>query len=231
MDKELPQLDSDAADKPLAGDASDKSLTGNASDKPLADDTPDKPLADDGPDKPLAGDASDKSLADDAPDTSLADTVQADLNAYLTRLEQRSDLNDTLLTFRTHLRNLTNRYAPGLFHCYDIPGLPRTNNDTESLFGRVRRQTNRTSGAYHAKQRLQEQGAWLLFDLPNDEIAQLRRLKRVSLHEWRNERKRMQAHLDSFRHDRRFRTKPAAYLAKLETQAADIASSNLNSTT
>ena len=148
------------------------------------------------------------------------------MDQYLTQLERRSDLNNTLLAFRGHLRRLTHRYAPGLFHCYDIPGLPRTNNDTESLFGRVRRQTKRTSGAYHAKQRLREQGAWLLFDLLNDEDEQLQRLKRVPLAEWRDERQRMQSHLASFSHDRRFRKQPVAYLTQLETQAAAIATLN-----
>lgn len=186
LDKELPQLDPDGADQPLASGEPDKSLADDVSDKPLSD------------------------------------IVKDEVDAYLTRLEQRSDLNDTLLSFSRHLRNLTNRYAPGLFHCYDIPGLPRTNNDTESLFGRIRRQTNRTSGAHHAKQRLHEQGAWLLFDLPNNQNEQLRRLQHVSLMAWRNERQRMRAHLDSFRQDRRFRQKPTTYLAQLEAQAAAI---------
>jgi hypothetical protein len=158
-----------------------------------------------------------------APDVPLSVVVHAELHQYLIQLEQRSDLNDTLLAFREHLRKLTHRYAPGLFHCYDIPGLPRTNNDTESLFGRVRRQTKRTSGVYHAKQRLREQGAWLLFGLLNDEDEQLQRLRCVPLDEWRDERQRMQSHLASFSHDRRFRKQPVAYLAQLETQAAAIA--------
>ncbi len=174
----------------------------------------------------LEPDGPDKTLVDDGPDKTLADIVNDEVDAYLTRLEQRSDLNDTLLTFRRHLRDLTNRYAPGLFQCYDIPGLPRTNNDTESLFGRLRRQTNRTSGSHHAKQRLQEQGAWLLFDLPNNEHEQLRRLQHVPLKEWRNERQRMHAHLDAFRQDRRFRAKPTTYLAQLEAQAAAIPAFN-----
>jgi len=162
----------------------------------------------------------------EVPETPLSAAVHAEVDEYLSKLEQRTDLNDTLLAFRRHLRRLTNRYAPGLFHCYDIPGLPRTNNDTETLFGRVRRQTKRTSGTYHAKQRLREQGAWLLFDLFNDEDEQLQRLKRVPLDEWRNERRQMQSHLDSFRDDRRFRKQPGFYLAQLETQAAAIAALN-----
>ncbi|MDM8528630.1 hypothetical protein QUF58_10520, partial [Anaerolineales bacterium HSG24] len=161
----------------------------------------------------------------DVPDKPLSTTVETELDQFLTELDKRNDLNEFLVSFRKKLRNLTKRYKPGLFHCYDIPGLPRTNNDTEALFGRVRRQTKRTSGAYHAKQRLREQAAWLLFALADDEEQQLQRLKRVPLQEWRNERQRMQEHLASFRDDRVFRKKPDQYLAQLENQAQQIANS------
>jgi hypothetical protein len=30
-----------------------------------------------------------------------------------------------------HFCHITNNFAPGLFHCYDVEGLPRTNNDLE----------------------------------------------------------------------------------------------------
>ena len=159
----------------------------------------------------------------DDPDKPLSTAVETELDQFLTELDKRNNLNEFLVSFRKKLRNLTDRYKPGLFHCYDIPGLPRTNNDTEALFGRVRRQTKRTSGAYHAKQRLREQAAWLLFALADDEEQQLQRLKRVSLHEWRNERQRMQEHLADFRDDRVFRKKPDRYLAQLENQALHIA--------
>jgi hypothetical protein len=33
---------------------------------------------------------------------------------------------------------VTQSYWPGLFHCYDIAGLPRTNNDLEHVFGQWR---------------------------------------------------------------------------------------------
>ncbi len=153
----------------------------------------------------------------------LSTTVHSRLDTYLEQLQHRTDLNQPLLGFRKHLRNLTKRYAPGLFHCYDIPGLPRTNNDLESLFGRVRRQTLLTSGPHHAKQRLHEEGAWLLFDILHNEHEQVERLSRVPLSEWRNERQRIQAHRVSFTDDRRFRRHSPKYLAALETQAAQIA--------
>lgn len=158
-----------------------------------------------------------------SPDTPLSSTVRTRLDAYLEQLRQRTDLDAPLLAFRGHLLRLTKRYAPGLLHCYDIPGLPRTDNDLESLFGRVRRQTLLTSGPYHARQRLHEEGAWLLFDIVHDEHEQVRRLQRVSLEDWRKERCRMQEHRATFTDDRRFRRQSPKYLAELEAQAAKIA--------
>ena len=155
--------------------------------------------------------------------TALSSTIQGQVDAYLKQLSKRSELNDFLLSFRQHLQALTKRYEKGLYHCYDIAGLPRTNNDLESLFGRVRRQTLLTSGSHHAKQRLHEQGAWLLFDVVTNEDEQLKRLKRVSLEEWNKERQRMLAHQSTFTANRRHQSNPEKYLAELEAQAAEIA--------
>ena len=158
------------------------------------------------------------------PDTPLSSTVRAQLDAYLEQLCQRTDLCAPLLAFRKHLLALTKRYAPGLFHCYDIPGLPRTDNDLESLFGRVRRQSLLTSGPHHARQRLHEEGAWLLFDVVSNEQKQVQRLQCVSLEDWRDERQRLREHKATFTDDRRFRRQPSKYLAELEARAAEIAS-------
>ena len=37
-------------------------------------------------------------------------------------------------------------YWPGLFHCYEVDGLPRTNNDIEQFFGRHRYHERRCGG-------------------------------------------------------------------------------------
>ena len=34
-----------------------------------------------------------------------------------------------------HFLKVSASYWPGLFHCYDVPGLPRTDNDLEHVFG------------------------------------------------------------------------------------------------
>ncbi len=38
------------------------------------------------------------------------------------------------------------RYWKGLFHCYEVDDLPRTNNGTEQFFGRVKRHERRVTG-------------------------------------------------------------------------------------
>src|SRR5262249_14095711 len=45
-----------------------------------------------------------------------------------------------------HFFNVSRSYWPGLFHCYSIPQLPRTNNDLEQFFGAYRYHERRTTG-------------------------------------------------------------------------------------
>jgi hypothetical protein len=44
------------------------------------------------------------------------------------------------------LRRVTRSYWPGLFRCYDVADLPRTNNDLEQFFGPYRYHERRASG-------------------------------------------------------------------------------------
>jgi hypothetical protein len=45
-----------------------------------------------------------------------------------------------------HFLRVTRSYRPGLFHCYAVADLPRTNNDLEQLFGSYRRHERRVTG-------------------------------------------------------------------------------------
>jgi hypothetical protein len=45
-----------------------------------------------------------------------------------------------------HFLKVTRSYRPGLFHCYGVADLPRTNNDLEQLFGSYRRHERRATG-------------------------------------------------------------------------------------
>ena len=48
------------------------------------------------------------------------------------------DARGTLGSAVAHFGKVTASYEPGLFHCYDIVDLPRTNNDIEQYFGTAR---------------------------------------------------------------------------------------------
>jgi hypothetical protein len=45
-----------------------------------------------------------------------------------------------------HFGKVTRSYWPGLFRCYEVEGLPRTNNDLEQFFGSYRYHERRCSG-------------------------------------------------------------------------------------
>jgi len=46
----------------------------------------------------------------------------------------------------THFLKVTRSYRAGLFHCYDDPAIPRTNNDLEHWFGQQRYHERRATG-------------------------------------------------------------------------------------
>ena len=55
-------------------------------------------------------------------------------------------LTGPLAGAKRHFLKVTASYGPGLFWCYDVPGLPRTNNDLEQFFGSVRYHQRRATG-------------------------------------------------------------------------------------
>ena len=100
--------------------------------------------------------------------------VAGQLRRYLSTVQQQPEVPPLLETFRRHLDTVSQSYWPGLFHCYEVPGLSRTNNELESHFRETRRRLLRTTGQQGQTQRtLQRQGAWELLPHPPTE-ARLR---------------------------------------------------------
>jgi len=71
--------------------------------------------------------------------------VHQELQDDLADLENQSGLSEWLVKFRQHLIDITDRWGDDLFVCYDIAGVPPTNNALESRFGRLRRDQRRIS--------------------------------------------------------------------------------------
>jgi hypothetical protein len=117
-----------------------------------------------------------------------------------------------------HFLKVTRSYRPGLFHCYRVPDLPRTNSDLERLFGAHRHHDRRATGRKTASPTLVLRGpvrlvaatATRLRPVGADELA------RADRGTWAELRGR----LDRRRHARalraRFRRDPDACLSELE---------------
>lgn len=119
----------------------------------------------------------------------------------------------------THFLKVTRSYRSGLFHCYDDPAIPRTNNDLEHCFGQhrlhERRATGRKRGALNA----------VLHGSARLVAAVATRLRRYTaadltprdLSVWRTLRHSIRRRFKLRAQGQRFRRGPEAYLAQLET--------------
>ena len=137
-------------------------------------------------------------LANDNPST--GQQVAQQLRAYLDGLSALPDLSPRLDAFRHHLDKVSTSYWPGLFHCYDIEGLPRTNNDLESHFRDTQRRLLRTTGQKGQTRRaLQRTGAWELLPRPPTETRCLAALREVADDQLAQERQRLRRHQQRFR--------------------------------
>ena len=126
--------------------------------------------------------------------------VAGQLRGYLDTVRRWPKVTPTLDAFGRHLDKVSRSYWPGLFHCYDVPGLPRTNNELESHFRDTGRRLLRTTGQKGLTQRtLQRQGAWELLPRPPTEAQVLDALCQTSPEELAQERQRFAAHRQRFR--------------------------------
>lgn len=110
------------------------------------------------------------------------DTVALHLAHYLGQLADLTALSPWLTQFRADLLALSERYWAGLFHCYNIVGLPATNNAHESLYGQTKRQLRRQLGFSELRDTLLRRGAWLVFQ--NDTAAPQQLQARLAQVDW-----------------------------------------------
>jgi hypothetical protein len=130
--------------------------------------------------------------------------VAGQLRGSLDTVLRLPDVTPTLYAFGLHLDKVSRSYWPGLFHCYDVPGLPRTNNELESCFRDTGRRLLRTTGQQGLTQRtLQRQGAWELLPCPSTEAQVLGALCQTPPEDLAQERQRFAAHRQRFRLQRR----------------------------
>lgn len=118
-----------------------------------------------------------------------------------------------------HFVKVTESYWPGLFHCYDVPDLPRTNNRLEQLFGSTRHHERRCTGRKVASPSLVLRGSVrIMAGLGTRQQAfNAQDLSEIDLKSWREVRAGLEQRRQSRTLRHRFRRDPTAYLRKLET--------------
>jgi hypothetical protein len=150
-----------------------------------------------------------------------AATVRRRFDGLVAAMRQHRDRAGMLETTINHFAKVARSYRPGLFHCYAVPDLPRTNNDLEQLFGSQRYHERRATGRKAASPAAVLRGEVRLIAATATRVRPptVRELGRVNKTQWRELRHR----LDQRRHARtlrtRFRRDPHSYLAALEQKA------------
>jgi hypothetical protein len=130
---------------------------------------------------------------------------------------QRPDLSEPL----SHFVKVSRSYEPGLFHCYDVAALPRTNNDLEQLFGSHRHHERRCSGRKAASPGLVVRGSVRLVAGLMTRLAEAtaEELAPATVFAWRELRSELGYREAARVQQRRFRRDPATYLKNLESLA------------
>jgi len=147
-----------------------------------------------------------------------AKVVRRRFNGLVAAMCRHRDQAGALAPAIDHFTKVTRSYRPGLFHCCAVPGLPRTNNALEQLFGSQRYHERRATGRKAASPAAVLRGEVRLIAATATRIRPLsgRELGRANRQAWNKLRQR----LDQRRYARtlrsRFRRNPDAYLAELE---------------
>jgi hypothetical protein len=117
-----------------------------------------------------------------------------------------------------HFVKVTESYWPGLFHCYDVPDLPRTHNALEQLFGSTRHHERRCTGRKAASPSLVLRGSVRIVAGLGTRLRCLggEELTPISLPQWHTLRAGLEQRRQARTLRRRFRRNPVAYLKDLE---------------
>jgi hypothetical protein len=119
-----------------------------------------------------------------------------------------------------HFCHITANFAPGLFHCYDVEGLPGTKNELEQCFGVARVHERRATGRRGAIPGVIVRGSVRLITavVTKEQTFSAEELRPSDYQRWRDLRAHLQQCEETRRRQFRFRKNPASYLAALEAQ-------------
>jgi len=156
----------------------------------------------------------------DNPQDMAGDEVRRGLASLLGAMSRHRRRAGDLQGAIGHFVKVSRSYWPGLFHCYDDPDLPRTNNALEQQFGSYRWHERRITGRKVASPAMVQRGQVRIL------AATATRSRRFSARDlvardyraWSTLRAELDARRAQQKQRTRFRRNPQAFLAKLERQ-------------
>jgi hypothetical protein len=126
----------------------------------------------------------------------------------------------------THLVEFLHRLGPALYHCYYVPGLPRTNNDLEHFYRRLKCAERRITGHKRSDQFVVRVGGFAVYAVlaAGKTEAELQAVfGTVTAEAWQRERQSLHAVGQRQFKMHRFRLHRSAYLADLEARWCQLA--------
>lgn len=118
-----------------------------------------------------------------------------------------------------HINQIFRSFWWGLFTCYDVEGLPRTNNELERFIRQIKMGYRRVSGRKNVHDYIIRYGAYAALIDPSESLDELlARMDDVDQEEFLKERKRMKLTLLEEAQIHRFRYHREEYLAELEAR-------------
>lgn len=144
--------------------------------------------------------------------------VKRSFQSLLDSMSHQKGKAGTLEPGITHFLKITRSYWSGLFHCYEVEGLPRTNNDLEQAFGVLRHHQRRCTGRKVAASSIVIRGTVQLASAIATAIHcfTAQDLAQVCVHNWQQLRSDLRQHQLHRIQQLRFRRNPEAFLDTLE---------------
>jgi hypothetical protein len=155
-------------------------------------------------------------LANDEQQTQTA--LKQEYQQLLATMKEQQDQLGELAASVTYFCKVTASYWDGLFACYQVKDLPRTNNGLEQYFGSARHAERRVTGRKRASPALVIRGAVRVVAAGASRLLTISatQLRLTNLKAWHTLRQQLEYRHEARRMQLRFRRDPDAYLAALE---------------
>jgi hypothetical protein len=150
--------------------------------------------------------------------------VRAGVESYLDELAKAASEEAFPAWLRPpvdQLRSVLLRLGPHLYHCYDVPGLPRTNNDLEQFYRQLKAGERRITGHRRSDSFVVRVGGFAAYAVTASRLPEAvlqERLSDVPAKDWQQERANLHTTQERQAKMRRFRVHRATYLADLEAR-------------